>query len=120
MLVPVASSIQPLTALTLLHASSICGKCTQKRATACIQSFQLQTRLLHTAGNAFSTLTLTATAPTGMINDALLYYIRRHSVFCMLYSRRHSVGPILYSTMLYVPENKVYYNNTNCNLPHGE
>ena len=67
-------------------------------------------------------LTLTA-APTVMINDALLYYSRRHSVFCMLYSRRHSVffmlysrrnsvfcmlysrrhsvGPILYSTMLY-------------------
>ena len=76
--------------------SSICGKCTQKRATACSLYRHDYCILAMANGNAFSTLTLTA-APTVMINDALLYYNRRHSVFCMLYSRRHSVFCKLYS-----------------------
>ena len=73
-----------------IDRSSICGKCTQKRATACSLYRHDYCILAMANGNAFSTLTLTA-APTVMINDALLYYNRRHSVFCMLYSRHHSV-----------------------------
>ena len=82
-----------------IDRSSICGKCTQKRATACSSLYRHDYCILAMAnGNAFSTLTLTA-APTVMIKmyDALLYYNRRHSVFCMLYSRRHSVFCKLYS-----------------------
>ena len=77
---------------------SICGKCTQKRATACSLYRHDYCILAMANGNAVSTLTLTA-APTVMINDALLYYNRRHSAFCiyMLYSRRHSVFCKLYS-----------------------